>query len=97
MPWLSPSRSQRVDLSKKCPRCFLIPSEMKFPICDKNCEIDCAGVHAAYVRAREWKYSDVAAKAEKILEKSCGKIVNHLTGRVIIKGGATHRFLSHLH
>lgn len=93
MQWSSPSRAQRVNFLKSCPKCLLIPDEMKFPICDKNCEINCAGVHAAFVRAREWKYEDVAKKAENILIASCGRVKNHLTGRLILKGGSTHRAL----
>jgi len=45
--------SERQELLRKCGReCFLDPSKLKFPICNKQCCIDCDGLRAAYVRAR---------------------------------------------
>ena len=71
--WLNPSMSERKEESAHCPKgCFLMPGELKFPVCDKDCRISCAGLHAAYVRAREWKYDEVASKAAKQMETSCG-------------------------
>lgn len=70
--WTSPTRAQRRFLKQQCnSNCFLFPEAMKFPICDKNCTIQCAGVHAAYVRAREWKYEEIAKTAELIFQKHC--------------------------
>lgn len=64
--------------------CFLkpnanMPSQSGFPICpacrDPNvpcsCEVDCGGLTAALVRARQWKYEDVAKRAIDIREKNC--------------------------
>ena len=75
----SPTRGrERHQLKKECGnKCFLLPGKEKFPICPSprvtggksTCEIDCGGVQAAYNRARQWKYDEVADKAEKILEK----------------------------
>ena len=73
MFWSGPSQAERKMEAKQCPKsCFLLPTEMKFPVCDTSCKQSCAGLHAAYVRAREWKYDDVAARAAREMEKSCG-------------------------
>jgi hypothetical protein len=65
--WKSPSRSQRENMPKKC---FLMPEELKFPICKPGSSvIDKSGLHAAYVRAREWGYVSVASKASKLLRQ----------------------------
>lgn len=77
-----PSIKQRTAMLKKCgKKCFLGPDK-SFPICSKNtCKINRQGIHAAYVRAREYesitgttskqsrKYRDVARKAHKMLYK----------------------------
>ena len=77
-----PSRKQRTDMLKKCgKKCFLGPKK-SFPICSKNtCKINRQGLHAAYVRAREYesitgtrgknsrKYKDIARKAYNMLYK----------------------------
>src|SRR5581483_10599205 len=77
----SPQRGrERHELLNKCGnKCFLLPEEEKFPICAKlesgnDCQIDCRGVQAAYNRARQYKYQEVANKAGQILEKDCGRI-----------------------
>ena len=69
------TKTERIQLLNKCgSNCFLLPNvkpHPKFPICPKNkCAIDCKGVTSAYIRARQWKYDDVANKA-KILQKKC--------------------------
>ena len=77
-----PSRKQRTVMLKKCgKKCFLGPKK-SFPICSKNtCKINRQGLHAAYVRAREYesitgtrsknsrKYRDIARKAYNMLYK----------------------------
>jgi hypothetical protein len=59
---------------------FLMPNELKFPIMAKcgtgaqgtcKCEIDCQGVLSAYVRARQWKYTNVANAAKMLLNSKC--------------------------
>lgn len=71
--WESPSKSARELMSKQCKKdCFLMQSELKFPVCDTSCQYSCSGIHAAYVRAREWKYESVAIQAAKMLQKQCG-------------------------
>jgi len=50
-----PGAHQRTIMMNKCGRkCFLGPNKT-FPICTKNtCKVNKKGVHAAYVRAREY-------------------------------------------
>jgi hypothetical protein len=59
---------------------FLMPQELKFPIMGKcgtgttgtcSCKIDCQGVLAAYVRARQYGYTNVAKAAKMLLESKC--------------------------
>jgi hypothetical protein len=45
------SKAERELLMKTCgPKCFLIPEELKYPICSKknDCKINCDGLRAAY-------------------------------------------------
>lgn len=70
--------SERTVLHHACgDRAFLLPEELKFPIVAKcegdvcKCEPDCSGLHAAYVRARQWKYDKVADEAQRLLETKC--------------------------
>jgi hypothetical protein len=72
--WKSPKRSERVKLHAQCPKCFLLirGNEYKFPVCNSNCTYDCNGIHAAFVRARQFKYDEVAVKARRLLEQQCG-------------------------
>lgn len=71
--WRSPLVSTRKSIYKKCgAKCFLKPNTLGFPICKTNCKVNQAGLHAAYVRARQWKYNDIANKAKKML-KSRGR------------------------
>lgn len=69
------------------PDAFLLPNKQqpgksKFPIAAKcgtgtegmcDCKIDCGGVQAAYNRARQYKYDNVAAASQKILSNVCRK------------------------
>ena len=78
----APTRGkERHQLKAECgDKCFLLPELEKFPICPSPritggksvCEIDCGGVQAAKVRAAQWKYPEVEAKADVLLEK-CNK------------------------
>jgi hypothetical protein len=72
-----PGTHQRTIMLKKCgKKCFLGPNK-SFPICTKNtCKINKKGVHAAYVRAREYstikgtqKYKNIAKKSYRMLYK----------------------------
>ena len=45
------SQLEREDLMSACgDKCFLIPKELKYPICNKDntCKVDCHGLRAAY-------------------------------------------------
>lgn len=60
---------------------FLMPKELKFPIVAKcgsgqeetkcNCKVDCRGVLAALIRARQYGYTNVANAARHILDTKC--------------------------
>ena len=73
----APGTHQRTVMLKKCgKKCFLGPNKT-FPICTKNtCTKNKKGIHAAYIRAREYttirgtkKYKNIASKAYKMLYK----------------------------
>lgn len=69
-------KSSRRALKSKCgSRCFLIPKELKFPICtSRSCKVSCKGLVSAKVRAAQWKYKDAYKKASRMLErKKCTK------------------------
>lgn len=53
--------------------CFLDPKNLKFPVCRKtDAEFDCRGALAAYRRAKQYGYSDIAKKAINIAKRhSC--------------------------
>jgi len=64
---------ERHELRAQCGDvCFLQPQREAFPICPKcrngvcTCKVDCRGVLAAKIRARQYKYQDVARAAEQI-------------------------------
>ena len=72
---------ERHQLMQECGKeCFLLPEQEKFPICQSprmtggvsNCKPDCQGVQSAYIRARQYKYDDVAEKAKELL-KECNQ------------------------
>jgi hypothetical protein len=78
----SPTSKQRTTMLKKCGKKCFLGSKKSFPICSKNtCKINRKGIHAAYVRAREYesiigtrnkrqnKYKAIARKAYKMLYK----------------------------
>lgn len=80
-----PSFHQRTLMEKNCGKKCFLGSKKSFPICYKNtCKISRAGVHAAYVRAREMTrraqinnikkhassyYRAVANRAKKLLSR----------------------------
>lgn len=70
-----PSYKQRSEMLRKCgKKCFLGKGK-SFPICTKNtCKVNKKGVHAAYVRARQYrtkgrKYRNISMKAKRMLNK----------------------------
>ncbi len=75
--WNAPGTHARTVMFKKCgKKCFLGPKKT-FPICTPGtCKRNINGVHAAYVRAREYasktkrsKYVAIASKARKLLKR----------------------------
>ncbi len=77
---LKPSSKQRTVMLKKCGKKCFLGTKKSFPICSKNtCKINRKGIHAAYVRAREYesifgtrkqrqnKYKAIAKKGYKML------------------------------
>jgi hypothetical protein len=71
-----PGFHQRTVMLKKCgKKCFLGPKK-SFPICKKNtCRISKKGIHAAYVRSRQYliktgkrKYRNISIKSRKMLK-----------------------------
>lgn len=66
------SGSQRRAMLKKCgKKCFLSPSNLKFPICRSNCVQDCRAIAAAKSRASQYKYAKVAARASVLYNRKC--------------------------
>ena len=72
-----PGTRERSIMMDKCgKKCFLGPNKT-FPICSKNtCAKNKKGIHAAYIRAREYmtirktkKYTKIANKAYTMLYK----------------------------
>ena len=75
VPWKGwsnekPRYRERKTMLKQCgSKCFLGPNG-SFPICSRNtCKISQKGVHAAYVRARQWKHKKTASKARKLMKR----------------------------
>ena len=79
--WTPPRKvTSRRKMLKKCgDGCFMIPDPKnpKFPICNPDCTTNVHGVHAAYVRARQWGYDDIARKAEKKLKSMGVSVKKH--------------------
>lgn len=64
---------ERHQMKAKCGNsCFLQPENEGFPICRKlsltggQCKVDCKGLQSAYVRARQWKHTEVANQAKAL-------------------------------
>ena len=76
---LAPQRGkERNELMKKCgEKCFLIPKEKKFPVCAATrvkgleCKYDCRGIASAKIRAKQYKYPEVAKLAEQLEKMYC--------------------------
>jgi len=56
---------QRQLLHQQCgSSCFLSPKNLKFPICSmSSCKINQKGLRAAYMRAMQYHYYNIAQKA----------------------------------
>ncbi len=64
------TREERRELYKSKKECFLYYDREqdlpKFPVCDKKGEFRCDGALAAYRRAMQYGYENVAAKAKRV-------------------------------
>jgi hypothetical protein len=66
--------SQRRKLMRRCgSRCFMMPSQLKFPVCSKknDCRISCAGLASAMIRSGQYKYPGVEKRAKKMFYRYC--------------------------
>lgn len=59
---------RRALLARCGARAFLDPKGMKFPVMPKRgaCTVDCAGLRAAYARAKQYGHRKAAAQAKKL-------------------------------
>jgi len=64
-------------LHQKCgDEAFLMPEEEKFPVMGPDCKYKCSLIFAAYLRAREWHYDDIAEKAAELFKKNnCAEVI----------------------
>lgn len=64
-----PGYHQRTVMFNKCgKKCFLGPKN-SYPICKKNtCKISSKGVHAAYIRSRQYKRANISRKAKHLIK-----------------------------
>jgi hypothetical protein len=69
------STKTRDEMKEKCgEKGFLDPKNEKYPIVkpgSSSCEPDCKLVHAAYVRAKQWKATDIAERAQQLYKTKC--------------------------
>lgn len=60
---------ERRELYARCgPQCFLLPGQLKFPVCaslrvSKGCRVDRRALVAARIRAKRWNYPVVYQRA----------------------------------
>ena len=69
------TKAQRQNLIQICgSTCFLLPDQLKFPVCTPDCKVNCKGLIAARVRARQWNYPEVDKKVSQYYkEANCSK------------------------
>lgn len=74
---LSSPRIRRKMLETCGEKAFLLPDQLKFPVMDpERCEYHCGLLYAAYMRARQHKYTDAANKARSIFkDNACDRKV----------------------
>lgn len=73
---VQPNTHERTLMLKRCGKKCFLGTKKTFPICARHtCKRNKKGIHAAYVRAREWqrirpnstKYRRIANKAKRLL------------------------------
>ena len=66
--------ANRKALLERCgEKAFLKPDELKFPIVSmfsNSCEPNCKMLYAAYTRANQWSYSDIATRAAALYKSN---------------------------
>ena len=69
------TKAQRQNLIQICgSSCFLLPDQLKFPVCTSDCKVNCKGLIAARVRARQWNYPEVDKKVSQYYkDANCSK------------------------
>ena len=73
MSWEGPNTHERTIMLKKCGRKCFLGTKKSFPICKKHtCTVSKKGVHAAYVRSRQYrkkgsKYRTISHKAKLLM------------------------------
>ena len=69
--WEKITTSDRKLIKQKCGnKCFLLPTNLKFPVCNTNCKYNCNGLLAAKIRGYQWNYPDVVEKSKKLMKKN---------------------------
>jgi hypothetical protein len=71
--FLSRKSNRKKMLDQFGSKSFLMPDKLKFPVVDQSGNIHKGLVKAAYMRARQHGYTDVAAKAKDMMQE-CGEI-----------------------
>ncbi len=68
-----PRGTARHTLILKCrSNCSLMPDTEGFPVCVSNCKFDCGCILAAYRRAKQYKYPQVAEQARLLaMRQNC--------------------------
>ena len=89
---LAPNSAERTTMLKKCgKKCFLGPDK-SFPICAKGtCKVNDKGLHAAYVRAKQWGGSPqkYKGKSKPTMSRSAyQKIARSAKSRLVRRGYA---------
>lgn len=73
------TKGQRAHVKSQCgSKCFLLPSKLKFPVCERckedgycSCKLDCRGLVTAKTRAGQWGYKGIASKARRLSKRHC--------------------------
>ena len=65
------SKLVRRGMIAKCgEKALLDPKGLRYPVMLPNkCQYSCKLIHAAYVRARQWKDNEIAKKALELMDK----------------------------
>lgn len=71
--FLSKKSNRKKMLEKFGSKAYLMPDKLKFPVVDQSGNVHKGLVKAAYMRARQFGYTDVATKAKDMMQE-CGEI-----------------------